>query len=156
MRRLAVLVLAAVALAGCAERENADYVDAFDATSKGLAQRYGLDRDPPANATAAQLAARIARIQGLLREWARRLERVDPPNVVDDAHARYIAGLRGFARDLDRTAAALRGGDVQAAQRQLDSGRAMSARTRADLRYAQERFDRFNLEVHGLALVGEG
>jgi hypothetical protein len=152
---------AAVALAACGRPQGQvadlptgpltkdEYVDAFEASATGLAQRYGVD-DKARDTTDAQEADRVARLQRLLRAWADRLAGLQPPAEARRAHARYVAGVRGFATDLDRARTALRQGDRAGADRLLSTGRIVSARTRADLVAARRAFHELGYEIRNV------
>ena len=126
-----------------------EYVDAFEASATGLAQRYGVD-DKARDATDAEQADRVARLQRLLRAWADRLGGLQPPAEARRAHIRYVAGVRSFAGDLDRARTALQRGDRAGADRLISTGRIVSARTRADLVAARRAFHDLGYEIRNL------
>jgi predicted GNAT family acetyltransferase len=159
-----VIALAAIALAlaGCTrpvtkvERLPAgpltkeQYVHAFDVSAAGLAPRYGVGKELPADAPAAEQAARVTALQRLLRAWASRLAGLQPPVAAAPAQARYVAGIRGFAADLDRAKVALARGDRKGAATLLSSGRIVSAPTRADLVAARRAFHALGYDLQDL------
>lgn len=165
MRRLApLLTLAAVAavLAACGSKPvpverlptgpltQSQYEDAFPHAAEGLAAQYGVGKPLDADATAAQQAAHVAGLQKVLRAWATRLATLKPPAAAAPAQARYVAGIRSFAADLDRARAALDRGDAKGANALLTSGRIVSARTRADLVAARRAFHALGYDLEDL------
>jgi hypothetical protein len=117
-----------------------EYVHAFDVSAAGLAPKYGVGEDLPPDAPAKAQDAHVVALQRLLRAWADRLAGLQPPAEAARAQARYVAGIRSFAADLDRARAALARGDTKGAAALLTSGRIVSARTRADLLAARRAF----------------
>ena len=126
-----------------------DYVQAFEVSANGLAKRYGVTSQD-GSAKAADQERRLAALQRFLRAWADRLAGLHPPREALGAQARFVAGVRGFADDLDRVRAALRRGDVKGAARLLDTGAVVSARTKADLEAARRRFHDLDYPIHNL------
>jgi hypothetical protein len=126
------------------------YEDAFDVSAFGLAPKYGVGEDLDPGAPAADQARHVIGVQKLLRAWAGRLEGLRPPAPAARAQARYVAGIRGFASDLDRAKAALDRGDTKTATRLLSSGRIVSARTRADLVAARRAFHALGYKLEDL------
>jgi hypothetical protein len=160
---VALLVLLAASLvAGCARPQTTvrtlptgpltkdEYVHAFNISAAGLAPRYGVGRDLPPDAPAAEQARRVTGLQRLLRAWAERLAGLQPPVAARRAQARYVAGVRGFADDLERARAALVHGDTKGARRLLSSGRIVSAQTRADLIAARRAFHALGFDLRDL------
>jgi hypothetical protein len=159
-----VLMIVAVALtaAGCGRPQTevrrlptgpldeGAYVHAFNVSAAGLAPRYGVGRELPADAPAEEQAQRVAALQRLLRAWAGRIEGLQPPAEARRAQARYVAGVRGFAGDLERARTALARGDVDGANRLLESGRVVSARTRSDLVAARRAFHALDYDLTDL------
>jgi hypothetical protein len=155
-------LLAASALVGCGEQPlpvpslptgaltQAQYEDAFPKAAQGLAAKYGVGKPLDGDASAADQAAHVAGLQKLLREWATRLASLHPPAPAAAAQARYVAGIRGFASDLDRARAALDRGDVKGANALLSSGRIVSAQTRADLVAARRAFHALGYDLEDL------
>src|SRR3954451_13887482 len=159
MRRAAVtllaLALSAVALAACGRPQakvqelpagqlsKDQYVHAFEISANGLAQRYGVSEGGADS-------KRLVAFQRLLRAWADRLSALHPPPEATRAQVRFVAGVRGFAADLDRARAALDRGDERGAQRLLDSGRIVSAQTRADLVAGRKAFHDLGYDIHNL------
>jgi hypothetical protein len=155
-RVLLLVVAAALTAAGCGRPQTevrplpsgplgkAEYVHAFNVSAAGLAPKYGVGRQLPRDAPARDQAQRVDALQRLLRAWAGRIEGLQPPAEARRAQARYVAGVRGFAADLDRVRVELGRGDVAAAGRLLISGRVVSARTRADLAAARRAFHRLD------------
>jgi hypothetical protein len=126
------------------------YVQAFDVSAAGLAPRYGIGKELPPDAPAPQQRRRVTALQRLLRDWAGRLEGLQPPAVARPAQARYVAGIRGFAGDLERARAALARGDTKGAAGLLKSGRIVSAGTRADLVAARRTFHALGYDLQDL------
>jgi predicted GNAT family acetyltransferase len=126
------------------------YVHAFDVSAAGLAPKYGVGKELPADAPAADQAVRVAALQRLLRAWASRLAGLQPPAAAAPAQARYVAGIRGFAADLDRAKGALARGDRKAAATLLSSGRIVSSPTRADLVAARRAFHALGYDLQDL------
>jgi len=164
MRRLPalLLVLALAALvAGCGRPQSHveqlptgqlskdDYVHAFEVSANGLAQRYGVSAERGSDDAAGQ-GRRVAALQRFLRAWAARLAALHPPAEALGAQARFVAGVRGFAADLDRVRAALARGDTKGAQRLLSTGAVVSARTKADLEAGRRRFHDLDYSIHNL------
>jgi hypothetical protein len=163
-RALVVLILAALALAlaACGEQavkvqtlptgplSKSEYEHAFNVSAVGLAPKYGVGKPLDPDASAADQAAHVAGLQRLLRDWAGRLEGLQPPAEAARAQARYVAGIRGFASDLDRAKAALDRGDTDGANQLLTSGRIVSAGTRADLVAARRAFHDLGYELEDL------
>ncbi|HMJ32674.1 MAG TPA: hypothetical protein VK501_02065 [Baekduia sp.] len=149
---LLLVLAAALTAAGCGRPQTevrqlptgpldkGEYVHAFNVSAAGLAPKYGVGKELPSDAPAADQAQRVAALQRLLRAWAGRIEGLQPPAEARRAQARYVAGVRGFAADLDRARTALARGDVKGANRLLDSGRVVSPSTRADLVAARRAF----------------
>jgi hypothetical protein len=92
----------------------------------------------------------VLALQGLLRAWSDRLAGLQPPAPAARAQARYVAGIRGFASDLDRARALLARGDAKGAAALLSSGRIVSARTRADLVAARRAFHALDYDLQDL------
>jgi hypothetical protein len=163
-RALLLLLLTALALAvaACGERavevqtlptgplSKSEYEHAFNVSAAGLAPKYGVGKPLDPEASAADQAAHVAGLQRLLRDWAGRLEGLQPPGEAARAQARYVAGIRGFAGDLDRARAALDRGDTKGANALLSSGRIVSAGTRADLVAARRAFHELGYELEDL------
>lgn len=160
-----VLVLAlalALLAAGCGAKaveiqtlptgplSKAQYEDAFGKSALGLAPKYGVGKPLDAEASAADQAAHVVGLQKLLREWAGRLEGLQPPAEAARAQARYVTGIRSFAADLDRAKAALDRGDAKGANRLLSSGAIVSAQTRADLVAARRAFHALGYDLEDL------
>jgi hypothetical protein len=160
-RPLAVLLLVTLAvatLAGCGRPQakveslpsgplsKDEYVHAFEISANGLAHRYGVSEQGASDAE----GRRVAALQRLLRAWAGRLAGLHPPAEATRAQIRFVAGVRGFAADLDRARAALRRGDVAGAQRLLATGRIVSAATRADLIAARHAFHALGYDIANL------
>jgi hypothetical protein len=155
-RVLLLVVAAALTAAGCGRPQSevrqlpsgplgkGEYVHAFNVSAAGLAPKYGVGRELPRDAPARDQAQRVNALQRLLRAWAGRIEGLQPPAEARRAQARYVAGVRGFAADLDRVRVELRRGDVAAAGRLLTTGRVVSAPTRADLVAARRAFHRLD------------
>jgi hypothetical protein len=127
-----------------------EYVHAFEVSAAGLAPKYGVGEDLPPDAPAADQDAHVAALQRLLRAWADRLSGLQPPAAAARAQARYIAGVRSFATDLDRARAALARGDTKGAAALLSSGRIVSATTRAHLVAARRAFHRLDYDLQDL------
>jgi soluble cytochrome b562 len=154
--------LAAFAVAGCGSKAlpvqtlptgqltQGQYEDAFDKSAIGLAPKYGVGKPLDPDASAAAQAAHVDGLQKLLREWASRLEGLHPPATAAPAQARYVAGVRSFAVDLDRAKAALAAGDVKGANRLLSTGAIVSARTRADLVAARRAYHALGYSLEDL------
>jgi hypothetical protein len=156
-------VVAALVVAGCGGSEpqkvetlptgpltQKQYEDAFDKSALGLAAKYGVGTPLDPEASAADQAKHVVGLQKLLREWAGRLAGLQPPAQAARAQARYVAGVRSFASDLDRATAALQRGDTAGAARLLSSGRIVSAPTRADLVAARRAFHALGYELEDL------
>jgi hypothetical protein len=155
-------VLLTVAIAGCGSKAveiqtlptgpltQEQYEDAFDKSALGLAPKYGVGKPLDVEASAEDQARHVAGLQKVLREWADRLSGLQPPAEAARAQARYVAGIRSFAGDLDRARAALDRGDVDRAGRLLSSGRIVSARTRADLVAARRAFHALGYDLEDL------
>ena len=159
---LVLALFAAVLAAGCSRPvtkiqtlpsgplTKSQYEDAFDVSASGLAPKYGVGQELPPGAPAADQAAHVVGLQKLLRDWAGRLAGLQPPAVAARAQARYVAGIRSFATDLDRAKAALDRGDTRTANALLTSGRIVSARTRADLVAARRAFHALDYDLENL------
>jgi hypothetical protein len=127
-----------------------EYEHAFNVSAAGLAPRYGVGKELPRDAPAAQQAERVRALQRLLRVWAGRIASLQPPAPARRAQDRYVAGVRGFAGDLDRARTLLAGGDIKGANRLLESGGVVSARTRADLVAARRAFHALGYDLTDL------
>jgi hypothetical protein len=166
MRRPVLVVLiglvAALAVAGCGRPQakvetlptgpltKDEYIHAFEISANGLAQRYGVGEELTQSASAAEQDRRLAAVQRLLRAWADRLAGLQPPPEAARAQARFVAGVRGFAGDLDRARALLARGDTKAANGLFETGRILSARTRADLVAARSAFHDMDYDIQNL------
>lgn len=163
LHRCALLLLAvALGVAGCSRPvtkteklptgplTKAEYEHAFDISAAGLAPRYGVGEELPSDAPAAKQAQRVRALQQLLRAWATRLEGLQPPAPAARAQARYVAGVRGFAVDLERAEDRLARGDRKGAASLLSSGRIVSATTRADLVAARRAFHALGYDLQDL------
>jgi hypothetical protein len=154
MRRpvLVLGLVAALLAAGCSRPQTKlqelptgpltkdEYVHAFDVSAAGLAPKYGVGEDLPPGASASDQDAHVVALQRLLQAWADRLEGLQPPPLAARAQARYVAGIRSFATDLDRARAALARGNTKGAAALLSSGQIVSAQTRAQLVAARRAF----------------
>jgi hypothetical protein len=164
MRRL-VLVLgfvAALLALGCSRPQTElqdlptgslskdEYVHAFDVSAAGLAPKYGVGKDLPPDTSAKDQDAHVVALQRLLRAWADRLAGLRPPVAAARAQARYVAGVRSFATDLDRARAALARNDIKGAAALLSSGRIVSSTTRAHLVAARRAFHRLDYDLQEL------
>ena len=163
-RPVAVLALLAVALlaVACGRPQTeiqtlptgpltqGQYEDAFNVSAAGLAPKYGVGKPLDPEASAQEQAEHVAGLQRLLRDWAGRIEGLQPPAEARRAQSRYVAGIRGFADDLDRARAALDRGDIKGANRLLTSGRIVSATTRADLVAARRAFHTLGYDLEDL------
>jgi hypothetical protein len=127
-----------------------EYVHAFDVSAAGLAPKYGVGKPLDPDASATEQADHVDGLQRLLRDWAGRLAALQPPAEAARAQARYVAGIRGFATDLDRAKAALARGDTKGANRLLTSGQIVSATTRADLVAARRAFHALDYDLQDL------
>jgi hypothetical protein len=155
---LLIVTLAVAALAGCGRPQakvealptgplsKDEYVHAFEISANGLARRYGVSEEAGSDAD----GRRVAALQRLLRAWADRLATLRPPAEAARAQIRFVAGVRGFAADLDEARAALRRGDAKGAQRLLATGRIVSATTRADLVAARRAFHALGYDIANL------
>jgi predicted GNAT family acetyltransferase len=166
MRRLVlVLVLglvAALLAAGCSRPQTKlqelptgpltkdEYVHAFDVSAAGLAPKYGVGKALAPDAPAKDQDAHVVALQRLLRAWAARLEGLQPPAAAARAQARYVAGVRSFATDLDQARAALARDDTKGAAALLSSGRIVSPTTRAHLAVARRAFHRLGYNLQDL------
>jgi hypothetical protein len=130
--------------------DKAAYVHAFDVSAAGLAPRYGIGKELPPGAPAARQRERVTALQRLLRDWAGRLAALQPPAAARPAQDRYVAGIRGFAGDLERVRGALARGDVKGADALLKSGQVVSAGTRADLVAARRAFHALGYDLQDL------
>src|ERR1700712_5557735 len=105
------------------------YVAAFGKSAAGLAPKYGVGKPLASDASAAEQERHVVGLQRLLRDWAGRIAGLRPPAVAAAAQARYVAGLRSFATDLDRVKAALARGDTKGANALLTSAKIVSPQT---------------------------
>jgi hypothetical protein len=126
------------------------YVKAFGVSAAGLAPKYGVGKPLDRDASAAQQSAHVTGLQRLLRDWAGRVAGLQPPAPAARAQARYVAGIRSFATDLDRAKAALARGDAKGANALLESGRIVSATTRANLLAARRAFHALDYDLQDL------
>ena len=159
---LVVLLATALAALGCGRPQTeiqtlptgpltkSEYEHAFDVSAAGLAPKYGVGKPLDPEASAQEQARHVAGLQRLLRDWAGRVEGLQPPAEARRAQARYVAGIRGFAGDLDRAKAALDRGDTEGANRLLSSARIVSATTRADLVAARRAFHALGYDLEDL------
>ena len=164
MRRpvLVLGLIAALLAAGCSRPQTKlqelptgpltkdEYVHAFEVSAAGLAPKYGVGKDLPPDASAKDQDVHVVALQRLLRAWADRLEGLEPPAPAARAHARYVAGIRSFATDLDRARAALARDDAKGAAALLSSGRIVSPATRTQLVAARRAFHRLDYDLQGL------
>ena len=127
-----------------------EYVHAFNVSAAGLAPKYGVGEDLPPDAPAKAQDAHVVALQRLLRAWADRLAGLQPPAPAARAQARYVAGIRSFATDLDHARAALARGDTKGAAALLASGRIVSVQTRVDLRAARRAFHALDYDLQDL------
>jgi hypothetical protein len=82
--------------------------------------------------------------------WAGRVAGLRPPAAATRAQARYVAGIRSFAVDLQRARGALDRGDTKGAQRLLSSGAIVSRTTRDDLVAARRAFHALGYDLQDL------
>jgi hypothetical protein len=164
MRRpvLVLGLVAALLAAGCSRPQTTlqalptgpltkdEYVHAFEVSAAGLAPKYGVGEDLPPDAPAKDQDVHVVALQRLLRAWADRLAGLQPPAAAARAQARYVAGVRGFATDLDRARAALARDDTKGAAALLASGRIVSSTTRAHLVAARRAFHRLDYDLQDL------
>jgi hypothetical protein len=127
-----------------------EYLHAFDVSAAGLAPKYGVGGDLPPDASAEDQDAHVVALQRLLRAWADRLAGLQPPAAAARAQARYVAGVRSFATDLDRARAALARHDTKGAAALLSSGRIVSSTTRAHLVAARRAFHTLDYDLQDL------
>jgi hypothetical protein len=127
-----------------------EYVDAFGKSAAGLAPKYGVGKPLSTDASAEEQATHVAGLQRLLRDWAGRLEGLQPPAAAARAQAEYVAGIRSFATDLDRAKAALARGDAKGANTLLSSGRIVSTTTRGHLLAARRAFHALDYDLQDL------
>ena len=156
------ILLVAVLAAGCGRPQakveqlptgpltKDEYIHAFEVSANGLARRYGVPADDAGSAKPADQDRRVAALQRFLRAWADRLAGLHPPAEAARAQIRFVAGVRGFATDLDRVRAALGRGDPKGAARLLDTGRVVSPGTKADLEAGRKAFHRLDYSIHNL------
>jgi len=156
------LILAALLGAGCSRPQTkiqdlptgpltkGEYQHAFDVSAAGLAPKYGVGPDLPPDAPAKDQDAHVVALQRLLRGWATRLEGLQPPAPAARAQARYVAGIRSFATDLDRVRAVLARGDTKGAARLLSTARVVSPQTKADLVAARRAFHALDYDLQDL------
>jgi soluble cytochrome b562 len=159
---LLLICVAAFAVSGCSRPKTeiqtlpagplsqSAYEHAFNVSAAGLAPKYGVGKPLDVDASAADQAAHVTGLQRLLRDWAGRIEGLQPPAAAARAQARYVAGIRSFATDLDRAKAALDRGDTKTANALLSSGRIVSAQTRADLVAARRAFHALGYDLEDL------
>ncbi|WP_027005607.1 hypothetical protein [Conexibacter woesei] len=159
---LAALLAGAALVAGCGSQalpiarlptgqlDQKQYEDAFGKSAYGLAPKYGVGKPLDPEASAADQARHIDGLQRLLREWAGRVGGLHPPAAAVRAQARYVAGIRSFADDLERARVALDRGDTKGAQRLLSSGTIASRATRADLIAARRAFHALGYRLQDL------
>jgi hypothetical protein len=157
-----VLLAAALAAAGCSRPQTEvralptgpldkqQYVEAFNISAAGLAPKYGVGKELDKGAPAREQEERVVGLQRLLRAWAGRIEGLRPPAEARRAQVRYVAGVRGFADDLDRARDALARGDVAGANRLLSTAKIVSAPTRADLVAARRAFHALDYDLTDL------
>jgi hypothetical protein len=159
---LALVCAAALLAAGCGRPQTKieqlptgqlakdQYVSAFGKSAAGLAPKYGVGKPLAPDASAAEQEQHVVGLQRLLRDWAGRIAGLQPPAAAAAAQARYVAGIRAFAGDLDRAKAALARGDTKGANALLSSGRIVSAATRADLVAARRAFHALDYDLQDL------
>ena len=99
---------------------------------------------------AAEQERHVVGLQRLLRDWAGRIAGLRPPAAAASAQARYVAGIRSFATDLDRVKAALARGDTKGANALLTSAKIVSPQTRTDLRAARRAFHALDYDLQDL------
>jgi hypothetical protein len=126
------------------------YEHAFNVSAAGLAPKYGVGKPLDPGASTQDQAGHVAGLQRLLRDWAGRLAGLQPPAPAARAQVRYVAGIRGFATDLDRARAALDRGDAKGANRLLSTGAIVSPATRADLVAARRAFHALGYRLEDL------
>lgn len=159
---LSLLFVLLVVAVGCGEKAlpvpslpagpltQGQYEDAFPRAAQGLAAKYDVGKPLDADASAAEQARHVEGLQKLLREWATRLASLHPPAPAAAPQARYVAGIRSFASDLDRARTALDRGDTKGANALLSSARIVNARTRADLVAARRAFHALGYDLEDL------
>ena len=109
------LLAAALLVAGCGGAEplsKQEYEREFRKAGAGATPGPPPARKP---APRSRQAAVFERSAVRLREIARRLDSLDPPEEVADAHDDYVAGLREMADVTRRWATAIRAGDPRRA-----------------------------------------
>ena len=124
--RLAPVVALAVALplGGCGEDERAGaYVERIDRAQTTFAQRIGeLSRDITATSSAREDRRTLRRFEAALDAVVADLRAIHPPGEVRPLHARLVAALAAFEREVDQAVRALAGSSparLREAQRQL-------------------------------------
>jgi uncharacterized protein YceK len=125
LRPLLVVVLAVAALlSGCGEDErHTAYVERVDAAQRAFADRVEeLSEGVTATSSARQDRATLARFEQALDEVVGELRAIAPPGEVRGLHARLVAALAGYERDVAGVVRALDGDSparLRAAQREL-------------------------------------
>jgi hypothetical protein len=118
IRLTALLGVLALLVAGCGGKSEptmtkAEYVKQMKAVGVGLGKtlnQFATQSDPK------QAGAALATAQSGLREAAKQLERMKPPENVQTQHAKLVAAIDEFADELDPIIAKLQNGDSSAAQ----------------------------------------
>jgi hypothetical protein len=82
-----------------------------------------------------------------LTKEADRFDEVSPPPEVEEAHADYVAGIRGLADDMEPIAEAARTGDQEALLRFQEEGPYPSPETRQRIVAARGAFQRAGYRI---------
>lgn len=122
LKVLAIWATAALLLAGCGDSSGDDTSGAKDAKPRSTEGRKAVDSkyqsqmraiDDRLNATMGALfqsgtftSKQVSDAQAQLDRSAEEMEQIDPPANVGDAHAKYLAGIRGFGPILIKLEAA--------------------------------------------------
>jgi hypothetical protein len=150
MRALLPLAAVIVALAGCGGSDEplsqADYEREMREVVADLEEQDEIAA-PDDSASNEEQGEYVEQLQERVRDAADRFDEVKAPNEVAEAHADYVAGIRGLADDMEPVAEAARNGDQEALLRFQEESPYPSAETQMRITAARTGFRRAGYQI---------
>jgi hypothetical protein len=149
MRFAAVVLVVALVLVACGSDEplsKEDYEREMQDVASGLENQPEVEA-PPEGASGEEQAQAVERVQERVREAADKFDEVSPPAEVSEAHADYVAGIRGLADDMQPVVDAARTGDQEALLRFQEESPYPSPETRQRITAARGAFQRAGYRI---------